>query len=758
MQVVAHSGPNWNPGALAVQPSTGDIAVGVRSTVLLYDFAGRFTGEIRAVGRGRVTALAFCRAPALTHLLAVGTSDGFVRVFDAQTRILFRKVREPTQGKRREGSVFAIRFVQRFPNVLVVASEPNRICCWRYEDANKVKCVVQKELELQSLSCVECVPGFSRLVLVGGASKDDPSAGTVVVVDISGRESPHVLHKGCVVYDLVVRREEGRDGVCEILLLMVSAAIRRPFMYTSINGKIWTAITSGNMDDAASDTAHSDVLDRNGSAGIKNTRSEYRCSGTWCGPSELLTSDSRGTIVHWHMGDSRCLTERGERQSAHTRQVFSMKPLGEKNEFVSISMDRTIAAWVLLDRGSVEPKIMLKWRTLRTTGQVKALSLSRARCDGRQSTSVRRRKAAETSAICFTTSDNTLTCIGSEKSNAYFMIGELTPFGASSSKRKRESISLLSPCAIDQDAVSLEGLQTTNLALFASSNKRFGIVKLVDGQLEFVCTRKQKGQNSSQAPSMVPCIAFSSSGDVAALSVANDGSIQKWLLPNSKESWKESKLTSTFCLGGSFTVGFGEKTPLASAACIIPGLNQDEPFLLMGYDDGSVALYAPCGKCIVGPVATGLSRLTCIAYQTDSKVLAIADRGGSIATSVLDTSLYGLEAVKREDVVLEIKRHDDLEEGIRYLTWSSSVPQSGSRAEGSYLVAITDKGNVLVWVCQDGCVVALRAELKGHSGKVNFAVWENDRCLLTAGEDGTIRKWDLTRQPQPRVANATVPR
>lgn len=759
MQVVAHNGPNWNAGALAVQPSTGDIAVGVRSTVLLYDCSGRFTGEIRAVGRGRVSALSFCHAPALTHLLAVGTSDGFIRVFDAQTRRVFRKVREPMQGKRREGCVFAIRFVQRFPNVLLVVTEPNRIRCWRYENANNVQCVVEKELELQSISCVECVPGFSRLVLVGGTSKNDTGVGVVMLVDLSGKQSPHVFHKACVVYDLVVRREEGRDGVSEILLLMVSAAIRRPFMYKSIDGKMWTAIISEDADDVASDTAPSAMVDRNGSTEMKNTRAEYRCSGTWCGPSELLTSDSRGTIVHWHMGDSCRLTERGERQSAHMRQVFSMKSLGGQNEFVSISMDRTIAAWVLVDIESVEPTILLKWRTLRTTGPVKALSLSGPPYDEKQLTSDPRRKASETSVACFSTSDNTITCIGCEKNGVYFMIGELSPFAASSSKRRRESISHLSPCAINTDAVSLDHLQTTNLTLFASSNKRFGIVKLVDGQLEFVCSKRQKQQNGSQAPSMQPCITFCSLGDAAALSVASNGSIIKWVLPNAKESWKESKLTSTFCLGGSFTVGFGveEKTPSASAACVIPGLSEDKYFLLMGYEDGSVALYAPCGKCIVGPVTTGLSRLTCIAYQTDSKVLVIADKGGSMATSVLDTSQYGREDVK-EGVVLEIKHHESLEEAIRYMTWSSSVPQSSGRSEGSYLLAITDNGNALVWVYQEDCTFALRSELKGHSGKVNFAVWESDRCLLTAGEDGTIRKWDLERQPQPRVTNAGVTR
>lgn len=759
MQVIAHNGPNWTPGSLAVQACSGQIAVAVRNTVLFYDFNGRYTGEIRAVGRGRVTALAFCTAPALTHLLAVGTSEGFVRIFDAQTRRVFRRVREPTQGKRREAGVFAVRFVHRFPNVLLVLTEPNRMCCWRYEDPQIARCVVDMELQVQELNSVECVPGSSSLVLVGGLSKDGLRVGIVMVVDLSGKHPPSIFYRGFVIYDLVTRAEDNGSGANEILLVMASAARRRPLMYKSLDGMTWTLVTERVANNGSIATGPSSSTGGATYAGNKDNPAEYRCAATWCGPRELMVSDPKGTVIHWHMDDDDCLIERSERQSAHIRQVFAMKALGTKNEFVSISMDRTIAAWVLSDIASNETKMLLKWRTFKTTGHVKALSVTQPSRSEQKLVTGTEQRLSTSSVVFFATSD-TITCIGSGENDAYFMIGEVCPLGPPSRKRKRESLLILSPCVIDKKSVSPDAVQTANLTLFAthgSGSKRLGLIRLVDGELEFVCSSKQKPQNGSKQHQF---IMFSARAYTAAISISSNGEAQKQILPQSRDCWKEARKTSSLLSDGSFAASFGETTPSASAACVLQQHDRDEYLLCIGYEDGSLAVFTPSGKRVVGPVGTGLSQITCITYRSDCSVIAVCDRNGLVVTSSLDISQHEYEDAKREQV-LEIKRHEGLEEAIRHMTWSKSVPQSDSRSSEAnvYLLAITERGSMYAWIYQEDCTLLLRAELKAHNGAVNSSAWESDKCLLSAGEDGTIRKWDLEKQPWPRttVKKNTIP-
>jgi hypothetical protein len=126
MQSLRNAGGNWAPGCASTDAEGGTIAVAVRSgAVLLRATDGGFLGELRLPGRAppRTTAVRFCHAFALRHLLAVGADDGAVAIFDAHTRRVARIVTRRGGGRQREASVAvaALCFGADTPDLLFVA-------------------------------------------------------------------------------------------------------------------------------------------------------------------------------------------------------------------------------------------------------------------------------------------------------------------------------------------------------------------------------------------------------------------------------------------------------------------------------------------------------------------------------------------------------------------------------------------------------------------------------------------------------------
>lgn len=745
MQLLAHNGPNWSPGALAVQPCHDWIAVGVRNTVVFYDFEGRFIGEIRAVGRGRVSALSFCEAPALTHLLAVGTSEGFVRVYDAQTRRIFRKVREPAQGKKKRLSIFALRFVNRFPNVLLVVTEPNQICMWKYETAENIRCVFDMFLDVRIITCVTLIPGSSELLLVAGLLQDEAGEGIAMVIDVSRNERPSIFHKGAIVNDLVTSVRDEASGSHHFFLLMVSAYCKRPVIYKSLDGVSWSALESSSQTSTPSWIDTTDETPLRERTSRDRTPSHYYCSGTWCGQRDLVVSNPRGTIVHYHIDGNNRLQERTHRQSAHIRQIFSMKALKTKYQFVTSSMDRTVALWQLDSSTSDEPSIKLKCRTPRTNGPIKslAISLPNQLSETKMATG---RGGRCNSFVSFATND-TITFLSCIENGSCDVIGEISPIG--NTVRKRETIESVTRMATRENGEFPNRTDKTSLFLFATSNGRVGLIRLLNGELQFVFSRKRKCQNNSKEQKSRLLAVH---GDTAITSISGSGDLETMMLPLSERAWAEARNSPKQWPAGSLCLRADETTPKASAACRIQQQNGDECLLCLGYEDGTLALFNISGGLVAGPVVTGLARVLCIAHKWVQHTIVASDGDCGIVTISADGISFSSHAGSESQPLLRIHHHhQNLVDGIRSLIWSPSASTNDACAveRSTYLVAITNRGEIYVWIYQENEELVLRAHIKSLYGRVSCCVWESYHCLLSGGEDGSIRRWELEKQPWP---------
>lgn len=748
MQVLAHTGPNWNPGALDVSQQHRLIAIGSRNTVLLYNYEGQFAAELRAVGRGRVTALRFCRSPTLTHLLIVGTSNGFVRIFDVLARRIFRKVCEPAIASC-HGSVFALRFVQRFPNVVLVASSPNKLACWRYENAGELRNLVDERLEFRDMLSVNNVPGYPSLIMVAGVCPHDANVGIVSVVDLASNGTTQVIHRGELIYEVTMTvitpyamDRQAKKNKC-VAAALSSPLQRYPLIYRTTDGLHWNMCRSRQRqpDPEVDSTSGERNATRNG-----GRLAVYRCSATWQQQNVLLSSDQRGTILLWKVLNDGRVVRSASRQSAHMRQVFAMVPLCSGNSFVSISMDRTLAAWVVTGLETPFPKIVLKWRSLRTSGPVKTLAVSRLVGNiPKDSNASVKDPEDEHTVLSFCCDDNVVTCLDlCSKTSSYSMIGEALPLGSMTGKRKRESINHLAPCVLTPNGVLTEKGQESNLAVFADTQGRLGILKLLDGQLEFLCSKRRKG-NSTLRITALNCNARS------IISVAKNGELNRWVLPNSSELRKEYKSSSLQSQTRLLISNRGEQLRSITASSAVQAQGGGKYFLI-GYAGGLVALFSILGKLLLQPICTGMSEVTSISYLEASRVVAIADTEGSVGIFTLDVALFDRDGPSCEnslDPTVDIYKVRS--ERIASIQWSpDTCAFSGNgKAFQHYLSIVSGRCGVSVWAHSVDVGLQLCAELKGHSGTVSSAAWTSERILLTTGADGTIREWNVEKQPKP---------
>lgn len=729
MQVIAHNGPNWHPQALATHPLIPLIAVGVRTTVLLYQPDGTLTAELRVTGRGHVTALSFCTCNALTHLLAVGTSDGFVRVFDWETRRIFRKICEPVGGKG--ATVFDVRFLARFGNVLMVLRLGGSVEWFRYEGGVAIS-VGKVKLDVRRVLCAEHILTETEILLVGGVTKG--KRGIVLAVDLRKMVVMNEVWSGKdYLFEITVRKEQGERG--RQFLMALNQGIRGNVgIMQSIDGVRWTCIASSEANTAEVEESTKD-------------ESQYHCSVVWCGQDTLVSSEGDGGIVVWQVEDSRKLVEKVREQSAHVRQVFAMRELmgGDAQSFASISMDRTIAVWVLT---SLEGKwkVHLKFRSLRTSGPVRSLALSQS-----QPRMNEKGCPVQKESILTYCSRDVITCVLLNASgDRCEMKGELTLFGSNDGKEKKERVSHLGSFPLNAEALSTDPKRSFDVATLGGVDGRLGLIKITDGRLEYIISKKRKRQSKSSDISLKQILLTRCN---RAVSIANNGETVEWAFPGYEQLFEEEQSKSITSRTSYNVDRMAAKDSDIGATCLVPLESEDGFSILCGDGNGLVSVQSVRDNGPMSMVDTSLSRINCITYHKRHDLVAAADSCGSIATLRMLFSCADHSAVLTEPI---IHGQHCPGETLGYLAWApicgdeSKDESCECSKEGAYLAAITTKGESIIFILDKDSRLAVRTRLKGHFGKVYSLVWESGHSLLTGGEDGSVRQWNVLRQPWPQ--------
>lgn len=167
--------------------------------------------------------------------------------------------------------------------------------------------------------------------------------------------------------------------------------------------------------------------------------------------------------------------------------------------------------------------------------------------------------------------------------------------------------------------------------------------------------------------------------------------------------------------------------PVAPASTSISASNSHR--LLVGAEDGSVALVDLRATDIIGQVSTSRSPVLALCSSPSSTVAAVAGAGNSIsAVADISAEAHPLSVIQQ----VSLRR-----EGVADIRWT---------VNGRYIITAGWDSAVRVW---DGrrtprSLLAPIVSLRWHDGSVGSIATSVDSVLLaSSGKDGTIALWNL---------------
>lgn len=775
MQVLAHSGGNWTPGALAVQTGTGIIALAVRGTVLLLADDGAFSGEIRGLGRGRVTSLCFCSAPALTHLLAVGTSEGLVRVYDVETRRICRRVRDAQKSKTPDAAaVSALAFIPQCPNLLVIASAARFVQVCRLESDAKVQFMpkVSLTMHIAGLVCVQCIPNHPTKLLVGGQMPNSEGAaschGVLLTIDLQTRAVVSTIeYADGVVHSMSMRRGVSTGAIAdtapEVAVVSGSTGVPTLFQFRGTEWHSQSSTQHAPLNVKKRKISHNAAQGRDGNQ-VSAGRTPYTASLTWISEHLVMCSDATGAISLWHSAVFESgLVKVFERPDAHKRQVFAIVPRAQDKGFISFSMDRRTRVWSMAPPkrdGDLPNRLCLNWESIGTGGAVQSICL-------RGDSENWEAKEASISLGLAPTVSSTLGVGCGDGTLSVWLLSHKFP-----SLLKRmfvesvihggggtvTGVATLRAVALDVSQ-SLPG----NGIVFGTSDGRLGIAVSADEPSDFrvlIATPPRRKASGRDTPRRIIAVSAGSLG--TALSLDDSGRIRAWnLSQNSAQS------------GQNDTCFRATPTPKRTVAEAIPDMDIITAFgeldlgscdtgkqmLVLGDRRGNIAATTANAKgsvsvsYVLHANDTQCSSITCLSFCSGRSILGAADVKGSIVTVRVD--IVDDKTTDDDSVVLTVlcfirSAHAQLVTSISWGVRRCSNSDTASSCD-EMLASTGGAGSAVVWVCDASGQITKRAELRGHVGRVLCSVWVTPHTIVTGGEDGTIREWDVDKQPTPKL-------
>lgn len=722
MQVLAHTGPSWHSSALATHPHQPLLALAVRTTVLLYTPSGSLEAELRSTGRGCVTSVHFCSAPALTHLLVVGTTNGFVRVFDWESRRVFRTVCEPPSGE--VNAVFAARFVPQFPNVLVVVWQGGNVKWFRIEKGGRK--IGEFRLPFTHVLGVEVVGGKWDVMLVSG---DDDYGGTVVKLDMTKIGRMAIVTRGECIYGMSATAI--RSGANErILLAAKGSCAGPPLLFESPDAEKWSLVASQTTQQT-------------------DDRKKFNCAVAWCGSDRVITSDPGGLLVTWRLEESLNFTRTDSLQTAHMRQVFAIKRVHGLDclAFASISMDRTMSVWKMAVFDGVE-KWHLNYSSPRVTGPVRSIAFTSRDFHIPEGGGV---SSGIAKFISFCHGGAVTVLELSEDEGNCVLVGEIKPFG---NLGESDSASMIHSVCTSNHVTDEGASLSAPMFTFVSVDGQVGAIRVNEKrEIESFLSKKRKRRPDDHKGAK--CMELTSVASDTVVSVAENGDVVEWRLCCGENNKSKVGQRIAITSQNSYSLrAFGEIGSAGRVVLPIRIEHCNEYAFLICCGDGSVAIYSRTGHPLLPPFMTSLQNITCAAFSGRCGLVAVADTTGSLVTfNVRSPSLFQeCEATKRAE---NVQRHDDFREPLTFLSWSPEPDETllPSPGVGLYLAGITSKGESVVFMSDEQVRIVLRTRLRGHSRNVCLVRWESSNFLLTAGVDGTVRRWNISKQPWPSAGN-----
>jgi WD40 repeat protein len=178
-------------------------------------------------------------------------------------------------------------------------------------------------------------------------------------------------------------------------------------------------------------------------------------------------------------------------------------------------------------------------------------------------------------------------------------------------------------------------------------------------------------------------------------------------------------------------------------SCSELGMSSDGQFIAIGVrliksvPFGEVLIFTPKGECLPGKINIPLF-INSIDFCPNTHNLAIGDSHGQIVIADAETG------IQRQCWEVKVKKHEVYKGGVIGGP-SNSVGCLAYSRTGRLLAVALNNGQVELWEPGTG---DLLLTLPGHAGtiypNIESLFWcGNDYYLLTSGEDGALRLWDV---------------
>jgi hypothetical protein len=774
MQTLRNAGGNWAPGCASADAAGATVAVAARSgAVLLRAADGGFLGELRLPGRAppRTTAVRFCHALALRHLLAVGADDGAVTVFDAHTRRVVRIVRQ--QGSRKRdaaaAAVAALCFGADTPDLLFVARADGTLSRVALAEVQKdgVSLASAWEWSIRAAVarpvCMTSVRGSHGVIFVAGLlgrrvesasrlAQEDCSDGVLAAISVVNGGMVSVLpYPPGIVHGLDVTSDKHGD-IIAIISGQSETPARVRWRANSLNpvceDSSWLKASAGSRTSLSASICWLPLGDRS------TDETRYLVSSTVSGSLKLWKTDS--------VTDSVCV---GSLNSAHSRQVFAVLPVVgsdlNRQSVVSVSMDRGIRMWAVDSLSSIVAHessnlFSLTWEICGYGGHVEHIALQKRRLDSNHLTDIHSFKQGlhisanlEGTLIATSSSDGEVYCDFSPALDA-MTVGALVPVMRCRLPHGCGSSASTASALCFSDIIRDKDLKHTCL-IIGMSNGRIGCVPIcfsvqcrsaIRSEVFFSAALISKSKRSAEllrtraaAVETESVLHVAPVGDRSCLSISSDGVCSVWQVSLVESDGRISAEVSHMAriaaegLGSMPQISCATSTPLAiksRGAVSASGPNAHRGVEYFGLILGTVAgcllvtgfLLESCGRADDEPGQTislqiGSSRITCVAYSEPEHLIAVGCSDGSVTVASVDWDLLlGLSASRcNEPAALK-------------LVWSlGPTPVRG----------ITS----LSWPCQRSGDSPSDRTFTLDSLLINVAGAE--RVLVSTGGDGTCR-------------------
>lgn len=715
MQILAHAGANWNPNALDVHPHTGQTAIGVGRTVLLYTVDGRFSGELRTTGRGLVLSVSYGRDKGVSHLLVVATSERNVRLFDVEARRIARSVNE-SAFKEINGSVIYAGFLRGAPYLVLIVFDTGAYIVMDLQGPSSL--VVERcSLPLHRVRTVVDMAVPLRTVFIAGIHGLSGAVYSLSFDDYSAKRcfEKRTMYSGIAFHDMAAEPLASKDSQETFRVAFIFEGRIEPVIFRALDAMApWTP----HIEKALADV-------KKLSPTSKQTPKDLHVCCSWLNSRDIVTSDARGTLTMWRVSSNDRATLLCRRSAAHIRQIFAIKPHAQGRQCVTISMDRTTATWRLTGCSRDSPELLLCWRTLRSNGPIRALS------------SV---TYDDKTVIAYTSAAGAIIEFALNQGFTQ-VIGETVPVGNVLGKRSRVTIDILHSLR--------SSISKPQTALYHLCDGTAGVIVQRDDELQCIPCKWTRKANSKKRRRDWSGNGNGACGSIwpvhgALASQDRDGALIVWSPSGdyAKESGDHCKLEPSLLTLHNARV---------SVVCSL------DVGYIFGNENGNIYSCIN-GRCVPITSCHTLSCVTSVAVDDVTLAIAIADCNGLLLSAKLSEhiklatdKLPNFEMLSPSLIKLSIDR------AVVKMAWSSGSAAEEhcqtpidnpniSKFPDKRLVTIHKNNEVIVWQLR-GSELFEQSHIKEHSGSVNDIAWVDSQHILTGGSDGTLRLWDILRLP-----------